>query len=239
MVFKELKFNDYFGYIKHIIEHCKYLLKPTGSIYVCGDFKSTAAIQLALVVNGLHIQNRITWGRDKGRGAKHNFKNVHEDIWFATMDKDNYTFNTDKIMVKRKAIAPYKNSDGSAKDWKKEEDGKKYRLTMPGNFLDFITIPFWSMSENTEHPTQKPEKLMAYLINASSNPGDIVFDPFVGSGTTVVTAAKLGRNYCGIEMDRKWCAITQKRLEMAKNDNRIEGYNGECFLSRNLTDSRA
>ena len=63
-----------------------------------------------------------------------------------------------------------------------------------------MTVPFWSMPENTDHPTQKPEKLLAKLILASTNPGDLVLDPFLGSGTTSVVAKKLGRRYIGIEL---------------------------------------
>ena len=70
-----------------------------------------------------------------------------------------------------------------------ETDDGNYRNTCPSNFWDDITVPFWSMPENTAHPTQKPEKLLAKLILASSREGDTVFDPFLGSGTTAVTAA--------------------------------------------------
>ena len=66
--------------------------------------------------------------------------------------------------------------DGKPKDWEETESGN-FRNTYPSNFWDDISIPYWSMPENTAHPTQKPEKLLAKLILASSNPGDIVFDP--------------------------------------------------------------
>lgn len=82
--------------------------------------------------------------------------------------------------------APYRE-DGRPKDWEETPDGK-FRNTYPSNFWDDISIPYWSMSENTEHPTQKPEKLIAKLILASSNEGEVVFDPFLGSGTTSVVA---------------------------------------------------
>src|ERR1035437_6133592 len=89
------------------------------------------------------------------------------------------------------------------------------------------------MSENTDHPTQKPEKLLAKIILASSNKGDIVFDPFLGSGTTAVTAKKLGRNYCGIELDTEYCCLAEKRLELAETDKNIQGFDGEVFWERN------
>lgn len=89
-------------------------------------------------------------------------------------------------MCRRKVIAPYK-VDGKPKDWEETPEGN-YRNTYPSNFWDDISIPYWSMPENTAHPTQKPEKLLAKLILASSNTDDIILDPFLGSGTTSVVA---------------------------------------------------
>ena len=176
------------------------------------------------------VRNRITWQREKGRGASANWKNCSEDIWFATRGAD-YVFNVQDVMQRKKVIAPYRHN-GEPKDWHDTDEGK-YRLTHPSNFWDDITVPFWSMEENTEHPTQKPEKLVAKLILASSRPGDIVFDPFAGSGTTAVTAKKLGRRWVGIEQNPEYCLWAQKRLEKADADSRIQGYKDGCFLSRN------
>ena len=89
------------------------------------------------------------------------------------------------------------------------------------------------MPENTAHPTQKPEKLLAKLILASSNLGDIVFDPFLGSGSTSVTAKKLNRHFFGIEMNEQYCVWTEKRLEMAEADRTIQGYADGVFWERN------
>lgn len=89
------------------------------------------------------------------------------------------------------------------------------------------------MPENTPHPTQKPEKLIAKLILASSNPDDVVFDPFLGSGTTSVTAKKLGRRYIGIEREKAYAAIAEKRLEMAEENSSIQGFEDGIFKTRN------
>ena len=106
-------------------------------------------------------------------------------------------------------------------------------MTHPSNFWDDITIPFWSMKENTKHPTQKSEKLIAKLILASSNEGDIVFDPFLGSGTTSVVAKKLNRRYIGIEQSDLYVTWAEKRLDMANDDKRIQGYEDGIFWERN------
>jgi site-specific DNA-methyltransferase (adenine-specific) len=177
------------------------------------------------------VRNRVTWEREKGRGAKSNWKNCSEDIWFGTVSND-FTFNSDAVMLKRKVIAPYRDEDGKPKDWSEEENGN-YRLTHPSNLWTDITIPFWSMPENTDHPTQKPEKLLAKIILASTREGDFIFDPFLGSGTTSVVAKKLERKYCGIELDELYCCLAEKRLEMADTDQSIQGYVDGVFWERN------
>ncbi|MCR4742981.1 MAG: site-specific DNA-methyltransferase [Treponema sp.] len=205
-------------------------LKDNGSLYICGDWKCTSALQRALEKE-LVILNRITWQREKGRGASANWKNGMEDIWFAVKNPDDYYFNLEAVKQKRRVIAPYKEN-GKPKDWNQEEDGN-FRLTCPSNFWDDISIPFWSMPENTDHPTQKPEKLYAKLVLASSKEGAMVFDPFLGSGTASVVAKKLGRNYCGIELNQDYCLFAQKRLRLADQDKSIQGYSDGVFWERN------
>lgn len=205
-------------------------LKPDGSLYMCGDWKCTSSLQRA-VEKELTVLNRITWQREKGRGAKSNWKNGMEDIWFAVKNPDDYYFNVEAVKMKRKVLAPYK-ADGKPKDWDEETNGK-FRITYPSNFWDDISVPFWSMPENTDHPTQKPEKLYAKLILASSRPGDIVFDPFLGSGTASVVAKKLWRRFCGIEQNEEYCLFAEKRLVLAEKDKSIQGYKDGVFWERN------
>lgn len=206
------------------------LLKDTASIYVCCDWKSSLVIGDVLY-QYFHVRNRITWQREKGRGAKTNWKNGMEDIWFATMGSE-YTFNLEDVKIRKKVVAPYKEN-GKPKDWEETHSGN-YRNTCPSNFWDDISIPYWSMPENTGHPTQKPEKLLAKLILASSNTGDMILDPFAGSGSTAVTAKKLNRNYVAIEMNELYGAWAQKRLEMAEEDPSIQGYRDQVFWERNV-----
>jgi site-specific DNA-methyltransferase (adenine-specific) len=206
------------------------LLKPASSIYICGDWRSSAAIH-RVGAKYFKVQNRITWEREKGRGAKSNWKNCSEDIWFFTLSEQ-YTFNVEAVKLKRQVIAPYTDDKGLPKDWQKTDDGR-YRLTHPSNFWHDLTVPFWSMPENTDHPTQKPEKLLAKIIVASSNENDVVLDPFAGSGTTAVVARKLNRHFIGIEMDEKYCCLAEKRLAMAETDKSIQGYKDGVFWERN------
>lgn len=153
-----------------------------------------------------------------------------EDIWFATIG-DEYTFHLDAVKMRKRVIAPYRH-EGKPKDWSATADGN-YRDTCPSNFWDDITIPFWSMAENTAHPTQKPEKLIAKIMLASSSEGDVVFDPFLGSGTTSVVAKKLHRHYFGIEIEPQYCVWAEQRLAMADENAEIQGYSGKIFWERN------
>lgn len=205
-------------------------LKPTGSLYLCGDWRCTAALQ-TVMDEELTVLNRITWQREKGKGARQNWKNGMEDIWYGVKDKHHYYFNVEAVKQKRRVLAPYRQN-GKPKDWE-ETDRGNFRLTCPSNFWDDISIPFWSMPENTDHPTQKPEKLYAKLILASSREGDLVFDPFLGSGTAAVVAKKLNRRYLGVELNEEYCLWAAKRLSLAERDPSIQGYADGVFWERN------
>lgn len=235
-VFKSRQAEDYASWFENILSSLLPLLRPKATVYVCSDWK-TSNIVFPVLDKYLHVRNRITWEREKGRGAKTNWKNNTEDIWFCTVD-DEYCFNVDSVKLKRRVLAPYRSKDGKPKDWNDTDNGK-YRLTHPSNIWSDITVPFWSMPENTDHPTQKPEKLIAKLILASSNASDFVFDPFLGSGTTAVVAQKLERYFCGVELNKEYCCWAMKRLARALNDNSIQGYADGVFWERNtLSDQK-
>jgi site-specific DNA-methyltransferase (adenine-specific) len=227
---KKTSLDQYTEWLDSWLSKTVRLLKPTASVYLCGDWESSAAIHR--VGEKYFIpRNRITWEREKGRGAKANWKKCSEDIWFFTVS-DDYYFDVDAVMLKRQVIAPYKDSNGKPKDWDEFENGR-FRLTHPSNLWTDLTVPYWSMPENTDHPTQKPEKLLAKIILASSKSGDLVFDPFNGSGTTTVVAKKLGRRYLGVEVEEIFCCYAQKRLDLADRDRTIQGYTDGVFWERN------
>lgn len=228
--FKEMNLSDYKKWFDKWLKKAIPLLKDNATVYICSDWKTSIVIP-EIAGKYLFLQNRISWEREKGRGATNNWKNCLEDIWFFTKSKE-YTFNINDVKVQRKVLAPYRDEDGKPKDWS-DTGSDKTRFTHPSNVWTDISIPFWSMPENTNHPTQKPEKLIAKLILASSNKNDVVFDPFLGSGTTAVTAKKLGRKFIGIEKEKEYVALALKRLEIADNNPDIQGYENGIFKLRN------
>lgn len=228
--FRKTSIDEYAEWLDSWLAKTIRVLKPAASVYICGDWRCSAAIHR--VGEKYFIpQNRITWEREKGRGAKSNWKNCSEDIWFFTVSED-YYFDVEAVMLKRQVIAPYTDRNGAPKDWTESENGR-FRLTHPSNLWTDLTVPYWSMPENTDHPTQKPEKLLAKVILASSREGDLVFDPFNGSGTTTVVAKKLGRHYLGVEIDETYCCLAAKRLELASENQSIQGYLDGVFWERN------
>ena len=230
MKFVSMKSEAYEDYLRSWFYKVCDKLKPNGSLYMCGDWKCSSSMQ-RVIEERLTVLNRISWQREKGRGAKANWKNGMEDIWFAVKNPSDYYFDVEAVKMKRRVLAPYK-VNGKPKDWEETDNGN-FRLTYPSNFWDDISIPFWSMPENTDHPTQKPEKLYAKLILASSKPGAKVFDPFLGSGTAAVVAKKLGRNFCGIEINKEYCLLAAKRLLNVEENNSIQGYTDGVFWERN------
>jgi len=228
--FKERTAEEYESWFSSWFVRLLPILKRTASVYICADWRTSGVIQ-SVAGKHLVIQNRITWEREKGRGARSNWKSCSEDIWFCTVSKD-FSFNADAVRLKRRVIAPYRDANGDPKDWEQTANGD-FRLTAPSNVWTDLTVPFWSMPENTDHPTQKPEKLLAKVILASSRENDFVFDPFLGSGTTSVVAKKLGRRYCGVEIDTEYCCLAEKRLDMAEADPTIQGYADGVFWERN------
>ena len=228
--FRHVSSAEYEEWLESWVSKLPRLLKPTGSLYVCGDWRCSTAMHRVLERHFV-VRNRIMWEREKGRGAKKNWKNCSEDIWFATASH-RYVFNVDAVKLKRRVIAPYTDERSSPKGWDQSPEGR-YRVTHPSNLWTDLTVPFWSVPENTDHPTQKPEKLLARIILASSDPGGVVFDPFLGSGTTSVVAKKLNRHYIGVEIDETYSCLAEKRLKLADRVTGIQGYADGVFWERN------
>ena len=233
--FRKKSIAQYAEWLENLLVKLLPTLKNTASVYVCSEWYSSTAVHLVLD-KFLNVRNRITWEREKGRGAKRNWKNASEDIWFATVS-DDYVFNVESVKIKRRVLAPYTDTNGEPKDWLNTSDGQ-FRLTHPSNLWNDITVPFWSMPENTDHPTQKPEKLLAKLMLASTNENDFVFDPFMGVGSSLAAAKKLNRKFLGIEIENEYCLLAAKRLHLAELDTAIQGYHHGVFWERNTLNTQ-
>ena len=230
--FRKQPIEEYTLWLEKVVLAFLPVLKPNATVYICGDWLTSISI-FEIANRHLFVRNRITWEREKGRGAKQNWKNNSEDIWFCTVGQE-FTFHVEDVRHRRRVIAPYRNKAGLPKDWQESAEGN-YRDTFPSNLWTDISIPFWSMPENTDHPTQKSEKLLAKLILASSAKGDLVLDPFAGSGSTCVAAQKLGRRFLGIEREMEYALLALRRLELAQDQPTIQGYHDGVFWPRNTT----
>ena len=228
-VFSKTDAESYAAFTERWVGEVKRLMKPGASLYVCCDWTSSLIVGNVLLQH-FDVRSRITWQREKGRGARRNWKNSMEDVWFCTLG-DGYQFHLNAVRLRKRVVAPYREN-GRAKDWQETEEGR-FRLTCPSNFWDDITVPFWSMAENTAHPTQKPEKLYARLMLASSSENDLVLDPFGGSGTAAAVAAKLNRRYTVVEKNLQYCVWALERLRRAQTDKTIQGIRDGVFLPRN------
>lgn len=199
--------KDFINYSEIWIKECFRILKDTGSFYSFMGWTNAAKFKLLIDRFGI-IRNWITWIRHKGRGSTKNYNSVAEFILYYTKT-DKYIFNSYKLL--KKHVIPYMK-DGKPRGWFTDQNGIKCRWTGLSNAWNY-TAPWWSMHEYTGHPTQKPEMLIERIILASSNEGDLVLDPFMGSGTTGAVCKKLDRQFIGIEKSKVYFNICTKRIE--------------------------
>jgi adenine-specific DNA-methyltransferase len=204
------------GYLaeqKQVIAECARALAPSGSIFWQLGSYSHRGMIIPLDVRlfpffeeaGLLPRNRIVWVRQHGLHANRRFSCRHETmLWFTKSDA--YKFHLDPVRVPQK----YRNK----KAWK---GSRKGTLTChplgknPGDVWAFSSVKH-NHEERTLHPCQFPEALVARVVLATSSEGDLVLDPYAGSGTVPAVAKALGRRYIGIELDPSYCALARRRI---------------------------
>src|SRR5574341_146859 len=202
---------DFLVFTERWINECHRVLKSNGTIW---SFMSHHNILdfIPLLKKYFHVnlENWVVWARQKGRSSSKHLKSSREDILHATKDAKRFTWNQQKVL--RDVIAPYMY-EGKRRGWFINEEGRGVRLTGLRNVWQY-TSPFWKNKDDKQfHPAQKPLMLLERLILLSSNEGDIILDPFCGSGSTLVAAKKLSRNFLGIEMDEGYCKLAEGRSE--------------------------
>lgn len=187
--------HEYETFTRNWLKEANRILKKTGAIYVFMGVRFVSRIFLILEDElSFQFNSWITWHYTQGMGRKIGFSPRHEDILYFTRSRD-FTFNLDSIRVPQKYYRSVNNMSGAN----------------PGDVWEFSHVHYCS-AEREKHPTQKPEALLERILLASSNPGDIVLDPFVGSGTTCKVADVLGRKWIGIDINPDYIVMSQKRI---------------------------
>lgn len=187
---------------------CLRKLADDGSLYVMTSTQAMPYLDLWLRDN-CSVLSRIIWHYDSsGVQAKRYFGSMYEPILFCVKDPKRYTFNADDIAVEARTGAVRKLID-----YRKPTPTTYNASKVPGNVWYFPRVRY-RMDEYEEHPSQKPEALLERIIRASSNPGDLVLDPFAGTFTTGAVAKRLGRRFVGIEREREFIKIGVRRLNL-------------------------
>ncbi len=201
--------EEYLNWCYKWLDLCIQKLKPNGSLYVMTATQFMPFFDIYLRKK-LHILSRLVWYYDSsGVQAKKYYGSMYEPILFCVKDKNNYTFNTDNILVEAKTGAKRKLID-----YRKTVPTVYNSEKVPGNVWEFPRVRY-RMEEYENHPTQKPIALLERIIKASSNENDLVMDPFSGTFTTCFVAKQLGRNSIGIELQEEYVKIGLRRLQLA------------------------
>ena len=205
----------YVKWCRKWLDLCIQKLSVTGTMYIMASTQSMPYIDMYLR-DKVSVLSRIVWRYDSsGVQAKKYFGSLYEPILHCVKDSKNYTFNADQILIEAKTGAKRKLID-----YRKDPPEPYNTNKVPGNVWYFPRVRY-RMREYEEHPSQKPESLLERIIAASSNPGDLVLDPFAGTFTTCAVAKRMGRTSIGIEIQEEYVKIGLRRVSITTI------YNGE------------
>ena len=220
--------QDYANWCQDWLAKCLSKLKSSGSMYVMTSTQAMPYLDLWLRER-CTVLSRIIWHYDSsGVQAKAFFGSMYEPILFCVKDPKKYTFNAEAIEVEARTGAVRKLID-----YRKATPAPYKTKKVPGNVWYFPRVRY-RMDEYEEHPSQKPESLLERIILASSNPGDLVLDPFAGTFTTCAVAQRLGRRSVGIEQEKEYVKIGLRRLGLAEEfeGEKLRGID-KTFVRRN------
>ena len=199
------------------------VLKPTGSFYVAIGDEYAAELKVRLDQLGLTMRNWIIWHYTFGVNCRKKFNRSHAHIFYYVKDAKHFTFNPNEIRVPSARQTTYAdrraNPVGKLPDdtWvlRPQEDERYFD---PASDTWYVSRVCGTFKERKDHPCQMPEAVLERIIHVSSNPGDLVLDPFAGSGTTLAVAKKLGRDYLGMELSEEYAqSIRQRMNEISEN----------------------
>ena len=192
----KLEFNEYLDFSRQWLKEAKRVLTDDGTIYVFMGMRYISYIFNILEQElGMTFNSWITWFYTQGIGKTKGFSPRHDDILMFTKNSKDFVFHLDDIRVPQKFYRTVNNMRGAN----------------PGNVWEFSHIHYCN-KKRKEHPTQKPEGLFERMILASSDPGDTILDPFVGSGTALRVCQQIDRNGIGIDINPEYIEMTKERL---------------------------
>jgi DNA modification methylase len=203
--YDKVKSKNYIAWTREWMSICKKVLEPHGSFYIAiGDDYATDVKAIADEI-GLFMRNWIIWHYTFGQQTKNKFARAHTHIFYFVNDRNNFTFNDWAVRVPSDRQLIYNDRRANPKGKMPDDVWTEYSRVC-GTFNE---RQLW-------HPCQMPESLLKRIIAASSNPGDLVLDPFIGSGTTAAAAVQLDRDYMGIDISKQYVVNTRARLKELK-----------------------
>lgn len=197
--------EEYRSMLKKVIGETMRVISDDGSVYLnmknrYHDNQIVPPFWILDYFHDMHLKNILIWSFDWGGATEKRFSSRYEYIFFFTKNKKNWTFNLDDIKIPSLNYRP----DRYKSQYKNPSDVWKIPL-VSGN-----------SSERTSHPAQYPEKMIERIIKVATKKGDIILDPFMGSGTTAIVAKKLKRHYIGYEINKEYIKIAKKRLNKSR-----------------------
>jgi site-specific DNA-methyltransferase (adenine-specific) len=209
---------DYLAWSEQWLAGVRRVLKPTGSFFVAIGDEYAAELKVRLDALGLTLRNWIVWHYTFGVHCTKKFSRSHAHIFYYVVDPTKYTFNADAIRIPSARQTTYSDRRANPKGKLPDDTWvlrpqEEERAFQPESDTWYVSRVCGTFKERTRHPCQMPAALLERIIRASSHPGDLVLDPFAGSGTTLIAAKKLGRRYLGIELSPEYAQRVQERLE--------------------------
>jgi site-specific DNA-methyltransferase (adenine-specific) len=222
---------DYLAWADEWLAGVRRLLKPTGSLFVAIGDEYVAEHKVRLDAMGLTLRNWIVWHYTFGVNCTSKFNRSHAHILYYVADPKRYRFNAGAVRVPSARQTTYAdrraNPRGKLPDdtWVlRPQEGEEffrpegdtwYASRVCGSFKERVKVPAngTPLGATTAHPCQMPEAVLERIVRVASDPGDVVFDPFAGSGTTLAVAKRLGRRYLGVELSPDYAEQIERRLE--------------------------
>ena len=193
-------YDEYYAWTQKWMGACRGVLKPTGSFWVAIGDEYAAEIRIIGSGLGLHLRNWVIWHYTFGQNTKRKFARSHTHLFYWTKDPKHFTFNDVEVRIPSARQTTYADRRANPKGKIPDDVWSFSRLC--GTFSERVG---W-------HPCQMPERVLERIIRVSTNPGDLVLDPFSGSGTTCCAAARLGRRYFGIDISETYVRESLKRI---------------------------